>query len=76
MFVQGGFKMLSHEVIAHMMARNLSELGDKAAYRADSTLLRLSDEDYERGLAAIRAAAETRDEPATIGIDLFVFAKA
>jgi SAM-dependent methyltransferase len=75
-FEDGGFKQVSHDVVAHMMARNLSELGDKAAFRADSTLLLLSDDDYERGLAAIRAAALTGEEPAMIGIDLFVFAKA
>jgi ubiquinone/menaquinone biosynthesis C-methylase UbiE len=74
-FKGGGFMQLRHDVVAHMMARTLSELADKAAFRADSTLLLLSDDDFERGLGAMRAAAQTHDEPAMIGIDLFVFAK-
>ena len=58
-----------------MMARDLNELADKASYRADSTLLRLSDDDFERGVAAIRDAARMGGDPVMLGIDLFVFAR-
>lgn len=70
-----GFRQASHEVVAHMMARNLKELAEKACFRADSTLLLLSDDDFKLGLAAMRSASKGREEPAMIDIDLFVFAK-
>lgn len=74
-FDDGGFEMRRHDVVDHMMARDLNELADKASYRADSTLLRLSDDDFERGLAAIRDAARMDGDPVMLGIDLFVFAR-
>jgi hypothetical protein len=58
-----------------MMARDLNELAEKASYRADSTLLRLSDDDFERGVASIRHAARRDGDPVRLGIDLFVFAR-
>jgi ubiquinone/menaquinone biosynthesis C-methylase UbiE len=72
-FVAGGFELHLHEVVDHVMALGLNELAEKASYRADSTLLRLSDDDFQQGLAAICAAAGASDGPVTIGIDLFVF---
>lgn len=75
-FAAEGFALRSHEVVAHKMAETLSDLADKAAFRADTTLLRLSDADFERGLANIRAASERQDGPVMIGIGLFVFARA
>jgi hypothetical protein len=56
------------------MARHVSELCSKAAYRADSTLVRLSDRDFEKGLAAMREAAAFHKDPVLMNIDLFVFA--
>lgn len=76
LFSSGGFELLQHQVVPHMMAKTLQDLADKAAFRADSTLVRLSQEDFDRGLEAMYAAAETRNEPAMIDIDFFVFAKA
>lgn len=71
-FCGGGFALCSHETVPHKMANNLSELADKAAFRADSTLQRLSDDDFAQGLANMRAAA-TGSGPVMIGIDLFTF---
>lgn len=71
-FCEGGFALRSHETVPHKMANNLSELADKAAFRADSTLQRLSEDDFAQGLANIRAAA-AGSGPAMIGIDLFTF---
>ncbi len=75
-FVDGGFEQLHHEVVDHLMAHNLDELAEKASHRADSTLLRLSDRDFEAGLSAMRGAASPDSRPVTLGIDLFLFARA
>lgn len=74
-FTQSGFDLSVHETVAHKMADNVAELAEKASFRADSTLIRLSDNDFERGLANMRAAASAHNEPAMIDIDLFVFVK-
>jgi ubiquinone/menaquinone biosynthesis C-methylase UbiE len=73
-FTKNGFKQKHHEVVPHVMARDLQELAEKASHRADSTLVRLSDADFEHGLAKMRAAPAT-SEPAMIEIDLLVFAR-
>jgi ubiquinone/menaquinone biosynthesis C-methylase UbiE len=74
-FTQNGFQLRKHEIVSHKMAENVADLAEKAAFRADSTLIRLSDSDFERGLANMRAVASTHDEPAMIEIDLFVFTR-
>ncbi len=72
-FKAGGFTLRRHDVVPHMMAQNAKDLAEKAAFRADSTLIRLSDEDFAQGLAAMHAAARSSSEPAMIDIDLFTF---
>ena len=72
-FVDAPFHELTHEVVRHTMANSLAELADKATYRADTTLLRLADSDFESGLAAMRAAAPLHLNPVRADIDLFVF---
>jgi ubiquinone/menaquinone biosynthesis C-methylase UbiE len=74
-FTQNGFTLSKHETIAHKMADSIVELAEKAAFRADSTLTRLSDADFERGLAAMRAAANAKPSPQLIDIDLFTFVR-
>jgi ubiquinone/menaquinone biosynthesis C-methylase UbiE len=74
-FSLGGFELRLHEAIPHMMAKCVDDLADKAATRADSTLQRLSDADFEAGLTKMRADTAEGREPAMIDIDLFVFAR-
>ncbi|MBP6013353.1 MAG: class I SAM-dependent methyltransferase [Alphaproteobacteria bacterium] len=74
-FTHNGFDLSSHETVAHKMAESVADLAEKASFRADSTLIRLSNEDFERGIASMRAVASTRKEPAMIDIDLFVFTR-
>jgi ubiquinone/menaquinone biosynthesis C-methylase UbiE len=75
-FAAAGFALLTHEVIAHVMATSLADLAEKAAFRADTTLVRLSDDDFNRGLANLRAADRVAGAgPATIDVSLFVFAQ-
>jgi len=72
-FVDTPFRPFIHEIVPHTMASSLGELAEKAAHRADTTLLRLSDADFEQGLAAMRAAAIDDQAPVTADIDLFIF---
>jgi len=74
-FVLNGFALCHHEAVPHVMAKDANDLADKAAFRADTTLLRLSDQDFRAGMANMRAAAQVRREPQIIDIDLFVFAR-
>lgn len=74
-FVRNGFALRRQEIVLHTMAGSLSELADKASFRADTTLVRLSDSDFEKGLANMRLAAKTQPGPATIGIGLFLFGR-
>jgi len=42
-FVLDGFALRRHEAVPHMMAASVKDLAEKAAFRADTTLVRLSD---------------------------------
>jgi ubiquinone/menaquinone biosynthesis C-methylase UbiE len=74
-FTESGFTQRSHEAVAHMMAVNARDLAEKAAVRADTTLQRLSDEDFHAGLESMRRLATNEHSPEMIDIDLFVFAR-
>ena len=74
-FAVNAFTLRRHEAVPHTMAKSVKDLAEKAAFRADTTLVRLSDEDFEQGLANMRSAARTPSEPVMIDIDLFVFAR-
>jgi ubiquinone/menaquinone biosynthesis C-methylase UbiE len=74
-FTENGFRLKTRETIAHKMANSIADLAEKASFRADSTLLRLADADFERGLANLRAAAKGSSAPAMIDIDLFTFVR-
>jgi ubiquinone/menaquinone biosynthesis C-methylase UbiE len=73
--VGAGFKTATHETVAHLLAPDWTSYTDKLAKRADSFLARLPDEDFQAGIAALRAHAEQRDpgEPVTMDVDCFVF---
>ena len=76
LFEANAFRTLSHELIAHPMAPNWADLADKAAFRADSILLRLPNASFVKGVLAMRAQAPPApDEFVGMNIDLFVFAK-
>jgi hypothetical protein len=48
---------------------------NKLAFRADSILTQLTDEEFASGLAAVKryAAGQARDEPVVEPVDFFVF---
>lgn len=75
-FEANGFRALSHELVAHLMAPSWSALAEKAALRADSILLRLPHAAFVKGVLALRAQAPTApDDFVGMNIDLFVFAR-
>jgi SAM-dependent methyltransferase/catechol 2,3-dioxygenase-like lactoylglutathione lyase family enzyme len=69
-----GLRLEARLPFRHPVARNLDDLADRFARRAISTLTLISDDEYERGMAALRADA--RREPAApvfALVDLLVF---
>jgi SAM-dependent methyltransferase len=77
MFEDGGLRLISHQRVAHFLAANWRDLADKLAMRADSFLARLTDAEFEAGMAALRCYARDSDPHEAImdDIDFFVFAK-
>jgi ubiquinone/menaquinone biosynthesis C-methylase UbiE len=53
-FAAVGFTPVVHQVMTQVTARNWPSFVEKSALRADSFLARLSDDDFERGMAALR----------------------
>lgn len=76
-FEAAGFRLIAQDLITQEIAPDWATYADKLATRSDSVLARLSDEDFERGIAAIRRHAERAErgdrEAVTEPIDLFVF---
>ena len=80
-FVTAGFTAEHHAIITEIVAPNWLEFARKSALRADSFLARLSDTEFNHGMAALRAyIAEMSSDDAvtdavTEEIDWFVFTK-
>jgi SAM-dependent methyltransferase len=73
-FERGGFRMTAWEVITQVVAPGWQAYADKLSAGGDSILARLSREELESGLAAIRRhGAEGVTEAIAEPIDLFVF---
>jgi ubiquinone/menaquinone biosynthesis C-methylase UbiE len=74
-FASAGFQLVCHELISSEVAGSWGAYADKLAFRADSILSQLSDQEFEAGLAALREHAPTAplDEPVIELVDFFVF---
>jgi SAM-dependent methyltransferase len=73
-FEAAGFHQVAHELVTQQIASNHDVFAEKMSARADSVLASLSPEDFERGMAALRAhVARAGDQPVHEPIDLFVF---
>jgi ubiquinone/menaquinone biosynthesis C-methylase UbiE len=77
-FVASGFAQRHQEIVTEVVAPDWPSFIDKSGLRADSFLARLSDMEFEQGMARLRAhlANIGHDEPVTEEIDWFVFTKA
>src|SRR5262249_58660445 len=76
-FVAVGFVAEHHAIITEIVTPDWREFTRKSALRADSFLARVSDSEFNRGMAALRAHVPEvhPDETVTEGIDWFVFSK-
>jgi SAM-dependent methyltransferase len=74
-FAAGGFRALVHQVVTQVTAPDWPTFIDKSALRADSFLARLSDDDFQHGMTALRNHGEAidRNYAVTEEIDWFVF---
>jgi SAM-dependent methyltransferase len=64
-FAVGGFATVEHQVVTQITAPDWPRFIEKSALRADSFLARLSDDDFRKGMAALRnpATRSTRAPP-------------
>ena len=76
-FQAAGFTLRHHEVVTEAVAQDWSSFVRKSALRADSFLARLSDIEFDQGMAALRAhgCSINPNEAVTEEIDWFVFTK-
>jgi len=76
-FTASGFSPVVHQVVTQITAPDWSSFVEKSSLRADSFLARLPDDDFDQGMAALRAhgAAIDQDDPVTEEIDWFVFTR-
>jgi SAM-dependent methyltransferase len=76
-FAASGFALVVHKVVIQVTAANWPSFVEKSALRADSFLARLSDNDFQRGMAALRTHGDAIDQndAVTEEIDWFVFTR-
>jgi ubiquinone/menaquinone biosynthesis C-methylase UbiE len=73
-FEYAGFKTVAAELIRQTIAPSWAEYAEKLSTGADSVLARLSRQDFEDGLAAVRRhAGAVADQPIVEPIDFMVF---
>jgi hypothetical protein len=72
-----GFTPVVHQVVTQVTAPNWPSFVEKSALRADSFLARLSDDDFQRGMVALRTYGDAIDQNAAVTeeIDWFVFTR-
>src|SRR5215471_20119493 len=76
-FAVSGFTPVVHQVVTQVTAPNWPSFVEKSALRGDSFLARLSDDEFQRGLAALRTHGDAIDKNDTVTeeIDWFVFTR-
>ncbi|SRR5216683_2504821 len=76
-FAAGGFTLVVHQVVTQVTAPDWPSFIEKSALRADSFLARLSDEDFQQGMAALRNPGDAIDQDAAVTeeVDWFVFTR-
>jgi ubiquinone/menaquinone biosynthesis C-methylase UbiE len=76
-FALAGLVPVVHEIVTQTTAPDWQSFVDKSATRADSFLARITDAEFERGIAALNAHRAVVDptKPVTEEIDWFLFSK-
>jgi hypothetical protein len=66
-----------HQVVTQVTATDWPSFIEKSALRADSFLARLSDDDFQQGIAALRTPGDAikQHDAVTEEIDWFVFTR-
>jgi SAM-dependent methyltransferase len=72
-FAAAGFVATGHRIVSQFVAADWPSFVENSALRGDSFLARLPDEEFDRGMAALRAHG--RDNCVMEEIDWFVFTK-
>ena len=74
-FAAAGFSLVAHEIVTQVVAATWPEFVSKIALRGYSTVARLSDEDFEAGMTALRSHLPRGgpDREVTEEVDWFVF---
>ena len=74
-FAAAGFSIVAHEIVAQVVAATWPEFVSKIALRGYSTVARLSDKDFEAGMAALQSHSPLGgpDREVTEEVDWFVF---
>lgn len=72
---RAGMRPTAFDTVHQAVARTLDEYVHNASLRAHSDLQAISDDQFDRGMAALRAWAETQDNarPIVEDVDLFTF---
>ena len=73
-FESAGFRLMTAELITQTIAPSWAAYTEKLAAGGDSVLARLSREEFDAGIAAVRSHAESHPEAVVEPIDLLVFA--
>jgi ubiquinone/menaquinone biosynthesis C-methylase UbiE len=76
-FAEVGFAPVVHQIVTQITAPNWPSFVEKSALRADSFLARLSDDDFQRGMVALRTHGDriNQNDAVTEEIDWFVFTR-
>lgn len=73
-FEEAGFELVALDLISQTIAPDWDAYADKLAANADSVLARLTPEEFDSGIAAVRRHASlAHDEAISEPIDVFVF---
>ncbi len=74
-FEEAGFRSLAHEIVTHRNSPNWIDYVEKLSRRSDSFLVRISDAEFDTGIAALQRFAQSADAegPVVQDIDFFVF---
>jgi ubiquinone/menaquinone biosynthesis C-methylase UbiE len=74
-FANAGFQLVRYQLVPSEVAGSWDAYAEKIAFRADSILAQLGDQEFAEGLAALRehAAIALPNEPVIELIDFFVF---
>ena len=65
-FTTAGFISVVDQVVTQTIARDWPSFVEKSALRADSFLARLSDDDFEQGMTALRRPGDATDQNAPV----------